>query len=426
MNDVPWRLVCTDCGTSYPGLESRYRCDCFGTLDVNHDFRRFRLPSLSVLDARLASRTPIDRSGVWRFREFILPLPTEHIVTRREGNTNLYDAPSVARYTGVEQLFLKHEGENPTGSFVDRGMSVAMSVARQLGATRVACASTGNTSASMASYAAVAGMRAFAFVPEGQITDAKLSQTLAFGAKVIRVAGTFDTIMTLVEDFCESERITLVNALNPFRIEGQKAIGWELMQDLDWEVPDWLVLPGGNLGNASAIYKSLQEMYDLGLLHRLPRFAVIQPEGANSLYKAFLTADSLVPIPTPTTLLSAIRIGNPVCWKKGLRAVHATDGVVEEVSDQETFDAKAIVDKAGIGAESTACTTIAGVKKLVDGGVIESHERVCCILTGHILKEHDSVLAYHHATMPNITAHFANTPILADASIQAIKRAIDR
>jgi threonine synthase len=424
MNDVPWKLVCVDCGATYAGLDPRYRCDCFGTLDVVHDMRRVRLPSLNVLDARLASKSAIDRSGVWRFREFILPLAPEHIVTRREGNTNLYDAPSVARYAGVDQLLLKHEGENPTASFKDRGMTVGVSVAKQLGMTRVACASTGNTSASMASYAAVAGMRAYVFIPEGHIAYGKLSQALAYGAKTIQIAGDFDAAMDLVEDICDSEGIYLLNSLNPFRIEGQKAIGWELMQDLDWEVPDWIVLPGGNLGNSSAIYKALQEMYDLGLLSRLPRFAIIQAEGANPLYKAFLTGESLVPVPNAHTLATAIKIGNPVSWKKSLRGVHATNGVVEEVSDQEIMDAKAHVDAAGIGAEPASCATVAGLKKLVEGGVIGKGERVCGILTGHVLKDPDAVVGYHKGTLPGIVSHFANAPVSVDATLEAVKKAV--
>lgn len=426
MNDLSFHLVCVDCRQVYPGLDLRYRCDCGGTLDVVHDFeaRRSSLPTPSELDARLASKNPIDRSGVWRFREYVLPVDEGCIVTRREGNTNLYDAPAVARYAGVDRVLLKHEGENPTASFKDRGMTAGVSVARRLGMDRVACASTGNTSASMASYAAVAGMRAFVFIPEGNIAYGKLSQALAYGAKTIQIAGDFDAAMDLVERICAAEGIYLLNSLNPFRIEGQKAIGWELMQDLDWEVPDWLVLPGGNLGNSSAIYKALQEMLDLGVIGRLPRFAIVQAQGANPLFTAFKTGKPLEAVPKAHTLATAIKIGNPVSWKKSMRGVVATGGVVEEVTDQEILDAKAQVDAAGIGAEPASCATVAGLRKLVAAGVIRPSDRVCGILTGHLLKDPDAVVGYHRGTLEGIVSNYANAPVSVDATLEAVTRAV--
>ena len=426
MNAVPWKLVCVDCQREYAGLELRYRCDCGGTLDVVHDFaaRREALATTADLDARLASKNPVDRSGVWRFRDYVLPLDEEHIVTRREGNTNLYESPSIAQYAGVDRVQLKHEGENPTGSFKDRGMTAGVSIARRLGMQRVACASTGNTSASMASYAAVAGMRAFVFIPEGNIAYGKLSQALAYGAKTIQIAGDFDAAMDLVEKICAAEGIYLLNSLNPFRIEGQKAIGWELMQDLDWKVPDWLVLPGGNLGNSSAIYKALWEMHDLGMIPRLPKFAIIQAAGANPLYTAYKTGLPLVAVPKAQTMATAIKIGNPVSWKKSMRGVVATEGVVEEVTDQEILDAKAKVDAAGIGAEPASCATVAGLRKLVAAGVIEKGAHVCGILTGHVLKDPDAVVGYHRGTLEGIVSNFANAPVSVDATLEAVTKAI--
>lgn len=425
MNDVPWNLTCVDCSAIYDGLELRYRCDCGGTLDVVHDFAsRANLPNAAQLDARLASKNPFDRSGVWRFRDYVLPLRSQDIVTRGEGNTNLYDSPAIAAYAGVDAVQLKHEGENPTASFKDRGMTAGVSLARRLGMRRVACASTGNTSASMASYAAVAGMRAYVFIPEGNIAYGKLSQALAYGARTIQIAGDFDAAMDLVEKVCATEGIYLLNSLNPFRIEGQKAIGWELMQDLDWVVPDWLVLPGGNLGNSSAIYKALQEMRDVGLISRLPRFAVIQAKGANPLYTAFKSKAPLVAVPHADTLATAIKIGNPVSWKKSMRGVLATDGVVEEVSDQEILDAKAQVDAAGIGAEPASCATVAGLKKLVAAGVVKKGDRIAGILTGHLLKDPDAVIGYHRGTLQGIVSNFANAPVSVDATLEAVLRAI--
>ncbi|HJQ83907.1 MAG TPA: threonine synthase, partial [Candidatus Binatia bacterium] len=252
MSAVPWHLACVSCGTTFPGLEVRYRCTCGDVLDVLHDAAPV---DLARFDARRGALDPIDRSGVWRFRELVLPLSREHIVTRPEGNTNLYASPALSAWCGVDELRLKHEGENPTGSFKDRGMTVGVSVAKHLGLDAVACASTGNTSASMAAYAAAAGMRAYVFIPDGAVAHGKLSQALAYGARTIRIAGDFDAAMALVERVCAERGVYLLNSINPFRIEGQKAIAFELLQDLGWSVPDWIVVPGGNLGNSSAIFK---------------------------------------------------------------------------------------------------------------------------------------------------------------------------
>ncbi|HEX9107196.1 MAG TPA: threonine synthase, partial [Longimicrobiales bacterium] len=389
MSSPSWLLRCVDCAAEYGALDVRYRCDCGGTLDVVHDFSRLNI-SAALFDGRVTTRaraaSRLDRSGVWRFRELVLPLAEEHVVTRNEGNTRLYESPAVASWVGLDALWLKHEGENPTGSFKDRGMTAGVSVARRLGMRRVACASTGNTSASMASYASVAGMEPLVFIPEGKIAYGKLAQSLAYGARTVQIPGDFDAAMKLVERVCAERGIYLLNSVNPFRIEGQKAIGVELMQDLGWQPPDWLVLPGGNLGNSSAIYKGLAELLELGLIERLPRFAVIQASGAAPLYQAWRTGADLVPVERAETIATAIRIGNPVSWRKSLRGVRATDGVVEQVTDQEIVDAKAQVDRAGIGAEPGSCATVAGIRKLVAAGVIRRDERVAGILTGNLLK----------------------------------------
>ena len=419
MSDVPWTLACADCGDSYPGLDLRYRCDCGGTLDVRHNHRA--VPTFPELDARRASRDPLDRSGVWRFRELVLPLASEFVVTRAEGNTPLYDAPSVAAYAGLDALSLKHEGENPTGSFKDRGMTVGVSIARRLGMTRVACASTGNTSASMAAYAARAGMKAFVFVPAGNIAIGKLSQAMAYGARTFQVAGDFDDSMRLVQEVCRDEGVYLLNSINPFRIEGQKAIGFELLQDLGWEVPDWIVLPGGNLGNNTAIAKGLSELLALGLIPRLPRIAVIQAEGASPLYDAFHLGRDLVPVAGAHTLATAIKIGDPVSWRKSLRGLRETHGTVERVTDDQIMDAKAVVDAAGIGAEPASCATVAGLRKLVAAGVIRRDDHVCGILTGHLLKDPDATISYHRGTLDGITSARANPPIPVPADAAAIR-----
>ncbi len=412
-----WLLRCVECEAEYPPLDVRYRCDCGGTLDVVHDFAPLRLQiGTALFDARISARArrdPLDRSGVWRFRELVLPLEPEHIVTREEGNTRLYRSPHVAHWAGLNTILLKHEGENPTGSFKDRGMTVGVSVARRLGMTRVACASTGNTSASMASYAAVAGMEALVFIPEGNIAYGKLAQSLAYGARTIQIPGDFDEAMKLVERVCAQRGIYLLNSINPFRIEGQKAIAFELLQDLGWEVPDWIVLPGGNLGNSSAIAKGLEELLGLGLIDRLPRLAVIQAEGASPLYEAWTTNADLVPFARAETVATAIRIGNPVSWRKSLRGIRASSGLVERVSDQEIVDAKAQVDRAGIGAEPASCAAVAGIRKLVAAGIIRPDARVCAILTGNLLKDPDLVVSYHRGELPGLASTCANPPVKA-------------
>jgi threonine synthase len=418
-------LVCVDCDARHDGLKVRYRCDCGGTLDVVHDLDRLRSTTpLEAFDRRLGSRRAEDRSGVWRFRELILPAPIDLLATRGEGNTGLYESEALARYAGVQRLRLKHEGENPTGSFKDRGMTVGITAARMLGMDRVACASTGNTSASMAAYAAAAGLHAVVFIPEGKIAYGKLSQALAYGALTLQIEGDFDAAMDLVERVCAIEPIYLLNSVNPFRIEGQKAIAFELLQDLEWEVPDWIVLPGGNLGNNSAISKALMELHELGLIPRLSRIAVIQAAGANPLYTAFTSGRPLVPVQRAETIATAIKIGAPISWKKSLRGLKATDGVVEEVSDEEILDAKARVDAAGIGAEPASCATIAGLRKLVARGIIAPDARVCGILTGHLLKDPDVVVRYHRGELEGFRSRHANRPLRVEADLDAILEAL--
>ena len=426
MTTAAMTLSCVDCDATWDAGDVRYRCDCGGTLDVVHDLERLRgSVSTDLFDARRASRDPIDRSGVWRFRELIVAPPYDTVVTRGEGSTTTYDVPALARWCGVERLRLKHEGENPTGSFKDRGMTVGISIARRLGMRRAACASTGNTSASMASYAAIAGMDAVVFVPEGQIALGKLSQALAYGARTLQIAGDFDTAMRLVSEVCARASIYLLNSINPFRIEGQKAIGFELLQDLGWQVPDWIVLPGGNLGNNTAIVKGLLELHALGLIDRLPRVAVVQAQGANPLATAWREGRDVRPLRGACTVATAIKIGAPVSWRKSLRGLAALDGVVEDVTDQEIIDAKARVDACGVGAEPASCATVAGLRKLVAGGVIDPRASICGILTGHLLKDPDVVVRYHSGTLDGIVSREPNAPVRVAADLGAILEAIE-
>ena len=392
---LSWHLECAICAQRYEGLDRRYRCDCGGVLDVIHDLSAIRdQVTLKTFDDRLRSKRTIDKSGVWRFRELVLPVDESLMAARPEGNTNLYDVAELVDFTGTERFRVKHEGENPTGSFKDRGMTSGVTAARVLGMKSVAVASTGNTSASAAAYAARAGMRAYVFIPDGQIAFGKLSQALAYGATTIQIDGDFDDAMRLVQSLCEEEGIYLLNSVNPFRIEGQKAIGFEILQDLDWEVPDWIVLPGGNLGNNTAIAKGMQELKTLGLIKRLPRIAVIQAAGANPLAKAWDGDGMLRPLQADT-IATAIKIGNPVSFPKSMRGLRATNGTVISVSDEEILHAKARIDAAGIGAEPASCATVAGLRKLVQTGVISPEENVVGILTGHVLKDPEVVVDYH-------------------------------
>jgi threonine synthase len=340
------KFHCIRCSKEYES-SGVFNCECGGPLEVVHEPMTW---DRHIVDTRLCPIGPPYNSGVWRYKELIHPgIASGMIVTRPEGNTNLYRREAVSDYVGVVKLSMKHEGENPTGSFKDRGMTVAVSEAVRQGAYAVACASTGNTSASMAAYAAQAGLRCVVFIPEGEIAYAKLSQALAYGAKVVQVPGSFDDAMRIVQEVSKELGFYLLNSLNPWRIEGQKSIIFELLHQRGWEPPDWIVVPAGNLGNTSAFGKALSELVELGWIKKVPRIASIQAEGAAPFYKLWKSKSSrLVPL-KPETVASAIKIGNPVSWEKALRVIRETDGVVETVSDGEIMDAKAVIDGSGVG-----------------------------------------------------------------------------
>ena len=409
---MPSLLKCMDCGREYALDERITACHaCGGLLDVAHDLDALR-PAISreLFDRRLASWDPLDRSGVWRYRELVRPgVSAAQAVTRGEGNTTLYPAgPKLASYAGVAQLQLKHEGENPTGSFKDRGMTGGVTQARVVGARSVICASTGNTSASMASYAAIAGLQALVFFPAGYVALGKVAQSLAYGATSVQVEGDFDDTLALVRRACDELPIYLLNSINPFRLEGQKTIVIELLHQRGWHVPDWIVVPGGNLGNSAAFGKALHELYALGLIDRLPRLAIVQAEGANPLYRSFRTGWQVRHTVRAETLATAIRIGNPANYPKAVRALRWTDGVVTEVSDQAILDAKAQIDAAGIGCEPASAATVAGIRRLVDEGTIAPGDDVVAVLTGHLLKDPDAVMKYHAGALPGLESTFAN------------------
>lgn len=414
-------LRCIECGEERDVWAPANRCACGGLLEVARDLGALDGEALREAWARRrGSLAPEDRSGVWRFRELIAPLEPWELVARGEGNTGLYPVPELARWAGVERLHLKHEGENPSGSFKDRGMTAGVSVARRLRATTVACASTGNTSASLASYAALAGLKCVVLIPAGQkVSAAKLSQALAFGAQTLAVEGDFDEALALLRGLAPELGLYILNSMNPWRLEGQKAIVLETLEALDWAPPDWIFVPGGNLGNTSAFSKALLELYELGLIPRLPRLAVVQAEGASPFARAYEGGwGELVP-QKAETVATAIRIGDPVNYPKARRGVEALDGVVVPVSDEQIMDAKALIDRAGLGCEPASGASLAGVRKLRERGVVSPEARVVGVLTGHVLKDPDASSRYHLGG-----GQYSNPPVAVRADEASIRAAL--
>lgn len=398
-----------------------YACPETGhLLEVDVDYSDICADDLTALwSERRLSRYPLDVSGVWRYRELLSFVDDPaHVVTLREGNTPLFDGPAAARYGGLDAIQFKHQGYNPTASFKDNGMTAGVSQARKLGMQRVACVSTGNTSASMAAYASAAGMQPIIFLPQGKIAYGKLAQALEYGALTLQIDANFDQILALVRKLAEELGIYLLNSINPFRIEGQKTIVVELLDQRGWRVPDWIVLPGGNLGNVSALGKGLRELRAIGIIDRLPRVAVVQAEGAAPLAH-MLQADGIrhfEPVEDPETLATAIRIGNPVSWTKAVYELGVTNGLALSVTEQEIADAKAVIGRCGFGCEPASAASLAGIRKLTASGVIGSDADVVAILTGHLLKDPDFVYKYHTKSLsaPDgkaLTPTFANGPI---------------
>ena len=343
---------------------------------------------------RRCSYDPLDASGVWRFREF-LPSGYADVVSMGEGNSPLLEGRRTAQWAGVSNLRFKHLGWNPTACFKDLGMTVGVTEAVFVGAKVVGCASTGNTSGSLAAYAARAGLSAKVYLPAGHVSMNKLAQALDFGAEIVHVDGNFDVALERLLRDADHE-LYFLNSINPFRLEGQKTVMFEVMEQLGWEAPDYIVVPGGNLGNSSAFGKALAELHAAGLLPRMPRLVIVQAEGANPLARMWRSgASELTPIDEPETAATAIRIGNPRSWNKALRAVRNTDGFVMDVSDDEIADAKAVIGRDGIGCEPASATTLAALRKLRAQGEIDRDAAVVAILTGHALKDTDFILRSH-------------------------------
>ncbi len=418
-------LRCINCGHTHALNEPVYTCSvCGSPLDVEHDLERLKpIVSRALFDSRLGALDQPYNSGVWRYKELVFPdAPNDQIVTRGEGNTTLYRTPSkLAAWIGAERLSLKHEGENPTGSFKDRGMTGGVTHAVLVNANSVVCASTGNTSASMASYAALAGLQGLVFFPYGNIAMGKLAQSIAYGAVSVQVRGDFDACLDLVRQSCRQFGIYLLNSVNPFRLEGQKTIIFEILQQRRWQVPDWIVMPGGNLGNISAFGKGLNELHTLGLIDKLPRIAVIQAARSAPFYASFKNDFAERITVKAETLATAIKIGNPASYVKARRTLEWTNGIVEIVTDQEILDAKAQVDMSGIGCEPASAASVAGLKKLIAAGTIRPDEDVVGVLTGHVLKDPGIVIDYHQGTLEGFTSTYANHLRVIDPTLDDVR-----
>jgi len=445
-----FRFRCIGCGDLSDSAVENFRCArCGDLLEITNsawnDSRGSSTANAAELKAswkqRRVSLSPVDLSGVWRFRELLPRLENlHHVITLREGNTPLYELPQCSRLTGVPHLFAKHQGMNPTGSFKDTGMTVAASFARQAGFRWVACASTGNTSASMAAYAARGGLRSLVLVPDGKISWSKLSQALDYGAVTCQLRTDFDGCLRLLQELVLRAPVYQLNSINPFRLEGQKTLAFELLEQLDWQPPDHIIVPGGNLGNSSAIGKALVEMHDLGLISRLPKLSVIQAEGANALVRTLREAGGkhLISVQAETHA-TAIRIGNPASWKKAVRVLQATGGACEQVSEIEIAQAKAEIGAEGIGCEPASAVTLAGLKKLLKQGFVKPEESVVLVLTGNLLKDPAFTMDFHRGELfPSSAVGFGESdaavaleslrrpPIVLDATLDAVVRTLEQ
>ena len=378
-----YHLECIKCGAKYPADEVIYTCKkCDGLLDVVYDYSKIHL-------AREDLKGPL---SVWKYKA-LLPVSREP-VTLKEGGTPVYHMKKIGAEIGLKKAYAKHEGMNPSGSFKDRGMTVGVTKALELGMKSVACASTGNTSASLAVYGARAGIPVIVLLPQGKVALGKVAQALMHGAKVISIKGNFDDALRLVRELCVENGIYLLNSINPFRLEGQKTIGFEIVDFFGWEVPDRIVLPVGNAGNITAIFKGLNEMKNLGIIDRIPKMTGIQAEGSAPIVKAIKSgAKEITAEEHPETVATAIRIGDPVNAVKALNAIRKSGGTAETVTDEEILNAqKMLAVKEGIGVEPASAASVAGLIKLRNMGVIEDDERVVCVVTGHLLKDPETVI----------------------------------
>ncbi|MGA7412972.1 MAG: threonine synthase [Bryobacteraceae bacterium] len=431
-------LTCFEpnCRAQYPLTEVIYQCPrCGGLLEVAYDWNSADTDLWKrIWRARRMDNQPMNQSGVWRYREMMPFLDSAgDVVTLGEGNTPVLESTRAASYAGLDKITFKHQGFNPTGSFKDNGMTAGVTQARRLGKKRVACVSTGNTSASMAAYASAAGLTPVIFLPHGNISFGKLAQALEYGALTLQVEANFDEILALVREIAERSDVYLLNSINPFRIEGQKTMAIELLDQLDWRVPDWVVVPGGNLGNTAAFGKGFAELHQAGLITKVPKIGVVQAEGSAPFFE-FMKAprqDAFQAVRLPETLATAIRIGDPVSWPKAWHVLREAGGIVESASEQEIANAKAVIGKAGIGCEPASAATLAGIKKLVARDVIGRNENVVAILTGNVLKDPDYIYRYHTGELKTpkgapVRPDFGNRPTVVQNDSNEILRILER
>ncbi len=426
------------CSGEYSIYDVIYTCPkCGGLLEVHHDLQALRTTSAATWKQLIESRVGTTRwpygSGVWGMREWVAPdLRDENVVSMYEGNTDLYWAERLGKQIGVPDLWVKLSGNSHTGSFKDLGMTVLVSAVKQMIADgspvhAVACASTGDTSAALAAYAACAGIPAIIFLPQGKVSTAQLIQPVANGAHVLALDTDFDGCMRIVQEVTQDNRIYLANSMNSMRIEGQKTVGIEIVRQFDWEVPDWIVIPVGNLGNISALYKGLKLLMDLGVTDKMPRLVAAQAEKANPFYlsyRAGFAQKSM--IPAQKTLATAIQIGDPVSYEKAVQAVQATDGIVEQASEDELANAAALADLTGMYACPHTGVALAVLFKLVDRGEIKSSDRVVVISTAHGLKFTGFKVGYHEGSLPEVESQFANPPVYLPADVRVVKETIQR
>jgi threonine synthase len=397
---------CINCGKKYDIDKIIYFCKkCGDLLEIKYDYDKIN----EEISKSNWQNVPL---SVWRYRDFMPVKDFSKIVSLQEGGTGFHHSRQLSKILGIRQLYVKNEGENPTGSFKDRGMTVGVTKAVELGVKSVICASTGNTSASLAAYAARAGLECTVLIPSGKIAYGKLSQAMIYGAKVIQVKGNFDESLDIVLKLSEKYKsIYLLNSINPFRIEGQKSLGFEICDQLNQKTPDRIIVPVGNAGNISAIWKGLKEFHKLGLLNELPKMTGIQAAGSAPIAQAIKKgSDTIVPVDSPETVATAIRIGAPVSWKKALRAIRESKGTAEIVTDEEILDAqKLLAQKEGLFVEPASASSIAGLKKLIQLGVVDKDEHVVCVTTGHGLKDPDTAIK------------LSEKPIEVKAQIEAIE-----
>ncbi|MGQ0764993.1 MAG: threonine synthase [Gemmatimonadota bacterium] len=421
MAQLPARPRCVSCKSvpSPPFNSTQSTCQlCNGLLEV------IQSPQIRGDELKARFRSSDARSGVWRYREVVYPDSTTTLVSWPEGNTPLIARDVISDHTGCDGLLLKHEGMNPTGSFKDRGMTVAVTHATAVGASAVGCASTGNTSASLAAYASLARVPAIVFVPAGQVAAGKLTQTVAYGARTLLVRGDFDQCLALMLEASRELNVALANSVNPWRIEGQKTIVFETLEQLQWDAPDWIALPAGNLGNTAAFGKALAEAREWGLIDRVPRLLAVQATGASPFRQGFEENFTRRHRVTADTRATAIRIGDPASWERAVASIRATNGFVTAVTDDEIFESKAVVDGAGVGCEPASAASVAGVRQLVRHGLIKPGDRVVAVLTGHVLKDPGLIQWYHQDLEPR--PRLANPPVEIDPDLTSVARVLGR